>query len=134
MGQVYKGAGDRVTKIDGCIKSLAMAKMEKNFVAVNDKGYTRQPYDEYPVYGLRLMKDGVPTPSHESLMGFVMREVEELDYACYWAFAVDRDVTPDDVLAVLHEIADVSNTLDFLYEAVLRELIRAEREDKESAA
>ena len=100
-----------------------MLKMEKNFIAHNDKGYTRQPYNEYPIYDIQWYNDGngiQAKPSDESLMGFVLREMNELEFACQWAFGRCSHPDLENRLAVLHEIADVSNTLDYLYEAVLR--------------
>jgi hypothetical protein len=77
------------------IKSLAALKMEKNFKAVIDKGYPRQPYKSYSIV---------------ELFDFVEREMKELQDA-FKIGSPFRDIR--------EEIADVSNCLDYLYESVL---------------
>jgi len=98
------------------ILSLAARKMEKNFRAVIEKGYFRQPYQAFPINdsGNR----------DQSLIGFVDREMRELRGAasepCFDASG-QFDIAPSgsDFDHLLDEIADVSNCLDYLYEAVL---------------
>lgn len=103
-------------------------KMEKNFIAVNDKGYPRQPYNEYPIYDADWYNDGQGIQvraNPESLLGFVDREMKELDFSLEWTFGRCSEGLRDEehLLGILHEIADVSNTLDYLYEAVLKILV-----------
>ena len=84
-----------MTTING-VKSLAMLKMEKNFVAVIEKGYDRCPYNEYDLIDAEE---------------WLKREVGELIYA------IQNESTVD----IRNEIADVSNVLDYMYEMALRE-------------
>lgn len=98
------------------ILSLAARKMEKNFRGVIEKGYPRQPYREFPIND--------SGDRDNSLIGFVDREMEELrEEAGKLCFDASRqfDIAPteEDFDQILDEIADVSNCLDFLYEAVL---------------
>jgi len=92
-----------MTKVED-VTSLSMLKMEKNFIAHNDKGYPRQPYKEFSLY---------------DCFGFVKREMKELDEAFkhHW-FGGRTNV--DRLIVLRNEIADVSNCLDYLYEKVLR--------------
>ena len=108
------------------IKSLAMLKMEKNFIAHNEKGYHRQPYNEYPIYDAEYYNEGKGVqmrPTTECLMGFVQREMNELDFATEWTFGRCSKPSQEEMVEVLLEIADVSNCLDYLYEAVLKKII-----------
>lgn len=86
------------------IKSLAMLKMEKNFIAYNDKGYPRQPYSEFNLL---------------DCFGFVKREMKELGEAIRAHWFGGR-TNPDRLMKIRNEIADVSNCLDYLYEKALR--------------
>ena len=83
------------------IKSLAMMKMEKNFIAHNQKGYPRKPYNTY---------------SLADCFGFVEREMKELDEAVRSYYGI-RD--PIILTEIRKEIADVSNCLDYLYEKTM---------------
>jgi NTP pyrophosphatase (non-canonical NTP hydrolase) len=96
------------------IKSLAMIKMEKNFQAL-EKGYRRQPYTWPIAHGQREF----------TLIGFVLREMDELvEVVDIWVNSEDRDAVQ--LANIREEIADVSNCLDYLYEAVLREEMKKE--------
>ena len=88
------------------IKSLAMMKMEKNFIAHNEKGYPRQPYNIY---------------SLADCFSFVEREMKELDLAVgqYYASRGTPKFSEESLVDILHEIADVSNCLDYLFEKTL---------------
>jgi len=89
------------------IKSLAMIKMEKNFRAL-EKGYQRQPYMGPIANGQREL----------TLIGSVLREMKELvESVEIWVNSEDRDAVQ--FANIREEIADVSNCLDYLYEAVL---------------
>jgi hypothetical protein len=96
-----------------------MLKMEKNFVAVIEKGYPRKPYNEYPIF-----TDHPNSSIHRrgTLFGFIEREMSEIEDAVEMLHGA---ITPDIKLTenVRQEIADVSNALDYLYEAVLRKEI-----------
>lgn len=91
--------------------SLAMLKMEKNFIGVIDKGYSRRPYLIYPVWDF---KENEQTGT---LFGFVEREMKELHEAIEKAWWTR---SPEDILEARREVADVSNTLDYLDEGLLR--------------
>ena len=104
------------------ILSLAMLKMEKNFVAHNDKNYSRKPHQEYPISD----RDD----KWNSLIGFVEREMEELTTAIDILEAhkrtrakgyeiPDNRMIRDQVYESMLEVADVSNTLDFLFEGLM---------------
>ena len=124
------------------IKSLAMLKMEKNFIAHNEKGYQRMPYIDWPIFN-----DESPD---KTLPGFVNREYKELIEALYnlWTWrrywdgtdgygpkldfwrhsdyaSIDRTRFMVDLKSVMLEIADVQNTLDYLFEALLNLYIEA---------
>lgn len=75
--------------------SLAMLKMEKNFIAVLEKKYPRKPYVEYAL---------IP------LYNRLVEESKELKEAIY-------DLS---VEAIRNEIADMSNILDFMFEILNR--------------
>lgn len=108
------------------IKSLAMIKMEKNFIAYNEKKCPRQPYNNIPIYDADWYNKGNGIqirPKQNCLMGFVQREMKELDLATEWTFGRRSKPTEENIVDVMLEIADVSNTLDYLYEAVLKKLI-----------
>lgn len=74
-------------------KTLAMRKMEKNFIAHIEKKYPRKPYAYHP-------------PSF-----FENRMKEELD-ELHWALK-NRDIE-----GAKNELADISNLVDFLFEAL----------------
>ena len=106
------------------VKSLAMIKMEKNFIAHIDKTYPRQPYLEYPIQNL--------DDPWNSLIGFVRREMEELELSLRHLLADEntarRDIDispliqkqiPESIYKVMLEVADVSNTLDYIFEGLL---------------
>jgi hypothetical protein len=78
------------------IRSLAMLKMEKNFIAL-EKGYPRQPYDD-------------PRQSTGFLISRIEDELTELKQA--WANA--------DIQGVKEECADISNIVDYLFEQACR--------------
>ena len=75
-------------------KTLAMLKMEKNFVAVLEKGYARKPYENFKM---------------EFFKKRLQEEVDEVKDAI-------KDGNQDRVLS---ELADVSNIIDFMYEIAL---------------
>lgn len=73
------------------IKSLAMLKMEKNFIAVNEKNYPQSPYD--------VLDTGY-------LVQRLLEEVQELHEA----------YCQQDCEAMKKEVADCSNVLDYIFE------------------
>jgi len=106
------------------ILSLAMLKMEKNFIAVIDKGYQRTPYLDWPISN----KDN----KGNSLIGFVEREIDELKLEIRTLEAhkrtkekgidfVDNRMIIEQIYNSMLEVADVSNTLDYLFEGLLEE-------------
>ena len=82
--------------MDYKIKSLAMLKMEKNFIAVIEKKYPRQPYKHYdlPFLFKRLAQEGL-----------------ELNQA----------MKTGDMELVREELADISNIVDYMFEASYKE-------------
>ncbi len=101
-------------------KTLAMLKMEKNFVAVVDKNYPRKPYEEYPIF--------IRGKAERSLIGFVWREMRELNIAVdileksttnfHRTDILSRSDIVNRIIAAMLEVADVSNTLDYLFEGL----------------
>lgn len=81
-----------MTTVNG-VKTLAMIKMEKNLIAVIDKGYTRYPYKDYSV---------------NEMLNWFLREVQEL------VNAIDGETNTN----IKNEIGDCSNVLDYMYEVV----------------
>lgn len=76
------------------IRSLAMLKMEKNFIAYCEKDYPRQPYKELP-------------PSY--LIKRIEQELDELKEA----------YSEKDIKGMQEECADISNLTDYLFELLL---------------
>jgi hypothetical protein len=76
------------------IKSLAMLKMEKNFIAL-EKGYRRQPYTFYP-------------PSF--WVDKIKEELAEMEEA----------LKKKNVTGMMEECADLSNVIDYFFELLLR--------------
>lgn len=74
-------------------KTLAMIKMEKNFIAVLEKKYPRKPYLQYTAF---------------FLLNRIKEEFKELDEAFKTGGASD----------IAGEIADISNLLDYLFERI----------------
>ncbi len=125
---------DDIKRDTSAIMSLAMIKMEKNFRAVINKCYPRQPYRVYPVWSLD------PLGQSSTLFGFVLRESEELGDSLDLLMRInDRKITLealslinrdgktikytsyrsallDAVRDAKAEVADVSNCLDYLFE------------------
>ena len=101
-------------------KTLAMMKMEKNFVAVIDKKYPRKPYEEYPIF--------IRGEAERSLIGFVWREMRELNISIdileqsttsfHKTDILSRSDIVNRIIDAMLEIADVSNTLDYLFEGL----------------
>jgi hypothetical protein len=75
------------------IKTLAMLKMEKNFIAVLEKGYDRQPYNS--VNGTMRF-----------WLNRIRQETDELE----------QGIMTNDAVNVAEEIADISNLLDYMFE------------------
>ena len=85
-----------------------MLKMEKNFIAHNEKGYPRKPYAN-------------GTPDDVNALFFLKRvkeEVTELQEAIEKTI-VNRDKSHS-LYEIKLEIADVSNLLDYLFEVISR--------------
>ena len=80
------------------IKTLAMLKMEKNFIAVIERKYPRQPY-EASLY------------SFQGLVNHIQKEMKELQDACDHA----------DFLGMKEECADISNLVDYLFEKLAKQ-------------
>ena len=93
---------DKVNTMDQFenMKSLAMWKMEKNFIAHVDKRYPRRPYEAFTTY--RLLER-------------LNEELLELMEAC---------LTLEDVEKAKSECADVSNIVDYIYERLANGKIR----------
>ena len=74
------------------MKTLAMLKMEKNFVAHIEKKYPRNPYD---VYTTRDLLSRLNDETHELIESVVMTK---------------------DVESAKQECADISNIIDYIFE------------------
>ncbi len=92
---IYTGAKAKIPEI----KTMAMLKMEKNFIAVNSKGYPQRPYEKNCC---------------SFLIDRVSQETEELKDA----------YLREDLVNMLEELADVSNLLDYIFEQVSRALAK----------
>ena len=79
------------------MKSLAMLKMEKNFVAVVEKGNPRQPYKHYNM---------------KFLISKLDEEVAELSNAILEKEGIEK---------AKKECTDVSNIVDFIFEKLSQE-------------
>lgn len=80
------------------MKTLAMMKMEKNFIAHIEKHYPRKPYEQFStIFLFKRLKD----------------ECDELALAlkCY------------NLEGAMEECADVSNVVDYIFERLSRGLI-----------
>lgn len=77
------------------IKTLSMLKMEKNFIAVIEKQYSRQPYRYYP---LSFFRDRIK------------QELEEFS----------RALENNDLSNMKEELADISNLVDYCFELLTR--------------
>lgn len=111
-------------------KSLAMRKLEKSLTAVIDKGYTRKPYDIYPL--INFNEDTTEIFSGDGLthIDFVTRERIELlceleNLKTYVKVGRD-DLIKESLDKIMDEIADVSNCLDYMYETALKEYMEVE--------
>lgn len=90
------------------VKSLAMRKMEKNFIAVNEKGYPRSPYAEYDI---------------KFLLNRIFDEYAELENE--FDKYIESSSGYEEVRFInnmMWEIADVINVCEYLYEKLSREL------------
>ena len=87
-----KEYNDKKTNIP-MIRSIAMLKMEKNFIAHCDKGYSRQPYKD----------NNQPTSFLISRLDDELKELKE---------AFERK----DIVNMQEELADLSNIIDYLFE------------------
>jgi NTP pyrophosphatase (non-canonical NTP hydrolase) len=76
------------------IKTLAMLKMEKNFIAL-DKGYPRQPYLKIKI---------------EDYFKYLETEIIELKIA----------IQNHDNINIKEELADISNFVDYIFEMVVQ--------------
>lgn len=72
-------------------KSLAMRKMEKNFIAHLEKKYPRKPYSKYS-------------------MGFFIKRIREETHE------LEGAILAGDFENALEECGDISNLVDFLFE------------------
>jgi hypothetical protein len=80
------------------IKSLAMLKMEKNFIAI-EKNYSRQPYFSHSLI---------------EILNYLEKEVDELKEA----------LNRLDIINLKEEIADISNVCDYFFERIDIELCK----------
>lgn len=81
------------------IKTLAMLKMEKNFIAILEKKYPRKPYEQYTSKDLLARL-------HE----------EYLEALRAWG--------DEDADALKLELADMSNIIDYIFERVSEGRVR----------
>ena len=80
------------------MRTLAMIKMEKNFIAVIEKKYPRKPYETFTI---------------GKLIDRLEEEYKEL---------VDAYLETN-YSAMLSELADVSNLVDFIFEQVMKKFM-----------
>ena len=78
-----------------CMKTLAMIKMEKNFVA-QEKGYPRKPYDNY---SLSFLMTRLYEESTELAKAIINKDFENAELEC----------------------GDVSNIVDYIFEKLVNE-------------
>lgn len=90
------------------IKSLAMLKMEKNFIAHCEKGYTRQPYKD--------IKQPI-----QFLIYRINQELVELKQGYTKSLTESETLRLEDIINLKEECADISNLVDYLYEKLLQE-------------
>jgi len=83
------------------IRTLAMLKMEKNFIAHIEKNYARKPYEHYP---LSLLVDRASEELEELLDAYDLLDYEKIKEEC----------------------ADVSNIIDYIFEAATRQEAKKE--------
>jgi len=81
------------------IKTLAMLKMEKNFIAHIEKKYPRKPYEHYP---LSVLVDRAFEELDELLDAYDLLDYEQMRQEC----------------------ADVSNIIDYIFEAATRQEVK----------
>ncbi len=81
------------------MKTLAMMKMEKNFVGVIEKSYPRKPYEAIPLWNLRIR---------------LIEEMNELNEAL--KKHEECPESPQEREEAKLECADVSNLIDFIFE------------------
>ncbi len=84
--KTYSGIKHRIPNI----QSLAMLKMEKNYISYCDKNYVRQPYLFYTSFLIKRIDD----------------ELNELKEA----------FKRGDIINMKEECADISNIIDYLFE------------------
>lgn len=77
------------------IQSLAMLKMEKNFIAYCEKKYPRQPYRELPA---SYLIERIQEELNELKTGFANHDFENMKEEC----------------------ADISNLVDYFFELIQR--------------
>lgn len=87
-------------------KSLAMRKMEKNFIAHLEKKYPRKPYSTYSIW---------------FLLNKLRQETNELDHA----------ILKSDFENAKDECADISNIVDFIFERLMIVMGRGLNADSE---
>lgn len=86
------------------IKTLAMLKMEKNFIAYCEKGYPRQPYDD------------AKQPIH-FLIYRIGEELQELKSVYLEDLTKHKPpLSKEAILNLQEECADISNLVDYLFE------------------
>jgi len=93
------------------MKTLAMMKMEKNFVAVIEKGYPRKPYETLDLHFLRnrLMDEVIElNDSLKKILTFQGTDMVGINPIFM--------ETKEDLENALWECADVSNIVDYIFE------------------
>jgi len=103
------------------MKTLAMMKMEKNFIAQIDKHYPRKPYEHYSLNFLRKR---------------LLEEMNELNEVLKTIEAMKSDVKPLFILTEREtlienaklECADVSNVVDYIFEKLLNDAEKKKRD------
>ena len=97
------------------MKTLAMMKMEKNFIAQIDKRYPRKPYEHY---SLASLKEKLLEEMNE--LNEALRDVDGTPISLkpritpLWTVSERAEL----IERAKQECADVSNVIDYIFEAL----------------
>jgi len=115
MAEDSRNRGEKMTKgnphkprLDE-IKTLSMLKMEKNFIAHNEKGYPRQPYKE-----------------ERQTIGFLIQRIEEELNELKISHNFRNEVSTA-IQEMKEECADISNLVDYLFEKLCNDSLRRDK-------
>lgn len=106
LEETYKDASHLKHRLPE-IKTLAMLKMEKNFIAYCEKKYPRQPYAD-------------PKQPIHFLIYRLKQEVGELIRGYGNSLTESDNLDIKTILNLKEECADISNLVDYLFEKLVR--------------